>query len=54
VISTASTTIGSSTARLASINRIERIIARPKARIVVQHDLADFNAMPNKFPAYLE
>jgi N-acyl homoserine lactone hydrolase len=38
---------------LASIDRIERIIKNTKARLVVQHDPADFKALP-KFPAYLD
>ena len=37
---------------LASMDRIDRIITNAKARLVVQHDLADFNALP-KFPEYL-
>jgi N-acyl homoserine lactone hydrolase len=38
---------------LASIDRIERIIKNTKARLVVQHDPADFKALPT-FPAYLD
>jgi len=38
---------------LASIDRIEKIIANTKGRLVVQHDPIDFKALP-KFPAYLE
>ena len=38
---------------LASMDRIERIIKNTKAHLVVQHDPADFKALP-KFPAYLE
>jgi glyoxylase-like metal-dependent hydrolase (beta-lactamase superfamily II) len=38
---------------LASMERIEKIIKNSGARLVVQHDLGDFKAMP-KFPAYLE
>ncbi|HJV37658.1 MAG TPA: N-acyl homoserine lactonase family protein [Geothrix sp.] len=38
---------------LASIDRIERIIANTKARFVVQHSEADFRALP-AFPAYLD
>ncbi len=38
---------------LASMERIDKIIKNSSARLVVQHDLADFKAMP-KFPAYLE
>jgi glyoxylase-like metal-dependent hydrolase (beta-lactamase superfamily II) len=37
---------------LASIDRIEKIVANTKARLVVQHDMVDFTALP-KFPAYL-
>jgi hypothetical protein len=35
------------------MERIDKIIKNSGARLVVQHDLADFKAMP-KFPAYLE
>jgi glyoxylase-like metal-dependent hydrolase (beta-lactamase superfamily II) len=38
---------------LASIDRIETIVKNTKARFVVQHDPADFKALP-KFPAYLD
>jgi hypothetical protein len=38
---------------LASIDRIEKIAKNTKARVVVQHDRQDFQALP-KFPAYLE
>jgi N-acyl homoserine lactone hydrolase len=38
---------------LASIDRIEQIVKNTKARLVVQHDPADFKALP-KFPAYLD
>jgi N-acyl homoserine lactone hydrolase len=38
---------------LASIDRVERIVANTKARVVIQHDPQDFKALP-KFPAYLE
>src|SRR5581483_7144602 len=38
---------------LASMNRIERIAKKTKARLVIQHDPADFAALP-RFPAYLE
>jgi glyoxylase-like metal-dependent hydrolase (beta-lactamase superfamily II) len=38
---------------LASMNRIEKIVANTKARFVIQHDAGDFKALP-KFPAYLE
>ena len=37
---------------MASIDRIAKIISNTKARLVVQHDLDDFKAMP-KFPAFL-
>ncbi len=37
---------------LASIDRIEKIVTNTKARLVVQHDMGDFRALP-KFPAYL-
>lgn len=38
---------------LASIDRIEKIIANTKARLVVQHDPVDFKALP-KFPDYFD
>jgi N-acyl homoserine lactone hydrolase len=38
---------------LASFDRVERIVANTKARLVIQHDPQDFKALP-KFPAYLE
>ncbi|HXX84752.1 MAG TPA: N-acyl homoserine lactonase family protein [Casimicrobiaceae bacterium] len=38
---------------LASIDRIEKILANTKGRLVVQHDPIDFKALP-KFPAYLD
>jgi N-acyl homoserine lactone hydrolase len=38
---------------LASIFRVERIAGNGKARVVVQHDPADFESLP-KFPAYLQ
>lgn len=38
---------------LASIDRIERIVQNTKARFVIQHDPADFEALP-KPPAYLD
>jgi N-acyl homoserine lactone hydrolase len=38
---------------LASMDRIEKIAKATKARVVVQHDPQDFQALP-KFPAYLE
>jgi glyoxylase-like metal-dependent hydrolase (beta-lactamase superfamily II) len=37
---------------LASIDRVETIVKNTKARVIVQHDLADFKALP-KFPAYM-
>jgi N-acyl homoserine lactone hydrolase len=44
---------GSRADSLASIDRIERIVALKKARVVIQHDPEDFKAMP-RFPAWLE
>jgi glyoxylase-like metal-dependent hydrolase (beta-lactamase superfamily II) len=38
---------------LASIDRIDKILANSKGRLIVQHDLKDFNALP-KFPAFLD
>jgi NADP-dependent 3-hydroxy acid dehydrogenase YdfG len=38
---------------LASIDRVEKIAGNRKARVVVQHDPADFKSLP-KFPAYLQ
>ena len=38
---------------LASIDRIEKIVANTKARLVVQHDPVDFKSLP-AFPAYIE
>src|SRR5580698_5518401 len=38
---------------LASFDRIERLVANTKARLVIQHDPQDFKALP-RFPAYLE
>ena len=38
---------------LASFDRIERLVANTKARVIIQHDPQDFKALP-KFPAYLE
>ena len=38
---------------LASFDRVERIVANTKARLVIQHDPEDFKALP-KFPEYLE
>ena len=38
---------------LASMERIEKIVKNTKARVVVQHDPQDFQALP-KFPAYLD
>jgi N-acyl homoserine lactone hydrolase len=38
---------------LASIDRFESIAKNTKARVVIQHDQQDFQALP-KFPAYLD
>jgi len=38
---------------LASIDRVEKIIANTRGRLVVQHDPVDFEALP-KFPKYLD
>jgi len=38
---------------LASFDRVDRIVKNTAARFVVEHDRADFAALP-KFPAYLE
>ena len=38
---------------LASIDRVEKILANTKGRLVVQHDPVDFKALP-AFPAYLD
>jgi N-acyl homoserine lactone hydrolase len=38
---------------LASMDRVEKILANTQGRLVVQHDLGDFKALP-KFPAYLQ
>jgi glyoxylase-like metal-dependent hydrolase (beta-lactamase superfamily II) len=38
---------------LASMGRIEKIVKNTKARLIVQHDPQDFQALP-KFPAYLD
>jgi glyoxylase-like metal-dependent hydrolase (beta-lactamase superfamily II) len=38
---------------LASMDRIHRMLARLHARLVIQHDLADFRAFP-RFPAWLD
>jgi glyoxylase-like metal-dependent hydrolase (beta-lactamase superfamily II) len=38
---------------LASMERIEKIVKNTKARLIVQHDPQDFQALP-KFPAYLD
>jgi len=38
---------------LASFDRIETIVRRTKARLIVEHDLADFAGLP-VFPRYLE
>jgi N-acyl homoserine lactone hydrolase len=37
---------------LASMARIETILKNSKARLIIQHDLRDFAALP-KFPEYL-
>ena len=38
---------------LASIDRIEKILANTKGRLVIQHDPVDFKSLP-KLPAYLD
>jgi N-acyl homoserine lactone hydrolase len=38
---------------LASMDRIEHIVANTHARLIVQHDPGDFRSLP-KFPAYLD
>lgn len=38
---------------LASIDRFERVAKNAKARVVVQHSMEDFRALP-KFPGYLD
>jgi glyoxylase-like metal-dependent hydrolase (beta-lactamase superfamily II) len=38
---------------LASIDRIEKILANTKGRLIVQHDPVDFKSLP-AFPAYLD
>jgi N-acyl homoserine lactone hydrolase len=38
---------------LASIDRIEKIVTNTRARLVIQHDPADFTSLP-KLPAYLD
>ncbi len=38
---------------LASMDRVDRLIVNLKARLVVEHDLGDFNSLP-KFPAFLD
>lgn len=38
---------------LAAMDRIERIVARLHARVVIQHDLDDFATLP-KVPLYLD
>jgi N-acyl homoserine lactone hydrolase len=38
---------------MASMNRIETIAMNTKARVIVQHGVHDFQALP-KFPAYLD
>jgi N-acyl homoserine lactone hydrolase len=37
---------------LASMARIETILKNSKGRLIIQHDLRDFAALP-KFPGYL-
>jgi hypothetical protein len=39
--------------RATLFDRVERIVANTKARLVIQHDPEDFKALP-KFPEYLE
>jgi glyoxylase-like metal-dependent hydrolase (beta-lactamase superfamily II) len=38
---------------LASMDRVDKILANTKGRLVVQHDAGDFKSLP-KFPAYLD
>jgi N-acyl homoserine lactone hydrolase len=38
---------------LASMDRVDRLVANLKARLIVEHDLGDFNSLP-KFPAFLD
>ncbi|MGO1003410.1 N-acyl homoserine lactonase family protein [Lysobacter sp. CA196] len=38
---------------LASMDRIERIVKNQRARVVIQHSMEDFKALP-MFPAYLD
>lgn len=38
---------------LASMDRIEKIVANHKARVVIQHSIGDFRALP-KVPGYLD
>ena len=38
---------------LASFDRVDRIVANQQARLIVQHDAADFASLP-KFPKYLD
>jgi N-acyl homoserine lactone hydrolase len=38
---------------LASMDRVDKILANTRGRLVVQHDAGDFKSLP-KFPAYLE
>lgn len=38
---------------LASMERVDRLVVNLKARLVVEHDLGDFNSLP-KFPAFLD
>jgi N-acyl homoserine lactone hydrolase len=38
---------------LASMDRVDKILAHTKGRLIVQHDAGDFKSLP-KFPAYLD
>jgi len=38
---------------LASMDRVDKILAHTKGRLIVQHDAGDFNSLP-KFPAFLD
>ena len=38
---------------LASMDRVDKILAHTKGRLIVQHDPGDFRSLP-KFPAYLD
>jgi N-acyl homoserine lactone hydrolase len=40
-------------ATLASFDRVEKLLKNTHARLIVQHDVKDFQSLP-KFPAYLE